>query len=265
MAVKHLVAFGVSFLFLVGVARADPEAIERERLRRADLAKAIAIEAKKKYDLADWPEAYRLYQESYDVFEDPPILFNICQVRRKLGEYEKALETCKAFLRNFPAAPNRPQVQRLIKTLEAQLEALKNTAAKSPPQGTMPEPEKPQERPAPADDKKLVETVDDDDDADEIEEDGELVPLRSEAEHRPWWKDRWGWTALGAGLAVSAVGVGFLLNASNLDDEADGERDQTRLQELRDRASSRRTTGTVLAAVGGAGVAFGIVKLSFKW
>ena len=82
-------------------------------------------------------------------------------------------------------------------------------------------------------------------------------------ERVPWFKDTWGWVLTGTGVAVAGVGIGLLVNASGLDDDADAETDEVKRNDLRDRADSRRTMGSILAPVGAAVALVGIVKLAW--
>lgn len=251
---RKIALAGLGLVLLVGAARADQPAADRESRRRKEYAVELATQAKKKYDLAEWTEALALYQSSYESFEDPPILFNICQVRRKLGEFDKAIETCKAFLRNLPNAPNRVQVERLIDTMERQLAALQNTTSKSPPQGPMTSgPETPDGSGPDAEPAEPAEHDDAEPDATPAP-----APLR---ERRRWYSDTWGLVITGAGVAIAGVGVGLLVNASGLRDDADSTLDAQDVLDLRAKADSRGTIGAALAIGGGVVVIAGIVKL----
>lgn len=79
-----------------------------------------------------------------------------------------------------------------------------------------------------------------------------------------WYRDPIGWTLSGGGLAVGAVGVGFLLNAANLEDAANEESSETRKNELRDQAGNRRLFGYTLVGVGAVALVTGIVKLAMR-
>ena len=82
-------------------------------------------------------------------------------------------------------------------------------------------------------------------------------------ERAPWFKDTWGWVLTGTGVAVAGVGIGLLVNASGLDDDADAENDEVKRNDLRDRADSRRTMGSIVVPVGAAVALVGIVKLAW--
>jgi hypothetical protein len=90
-----------------------------------------------------------------------------------------------------------------------------------------------------------------------------LPPSRPAAERAPWWHDRWAAAALGAGLAATGAGLGFVLAARSAADQADGP--ATMRYEDYDRlwntAERRQTIGIVSLAAGGALLAAGAVRL----
>lgn len=83
------------------------------------------------------------------------------------------------------------------------------------------------------------------------------------ASSRPrWYHDGIGWALVGVGLVGGAVGGGFVFHASSLDDQAARETNFDERARLRDSASSQRSTGTIVAAIGGAVLIGAIVKLA---
>ncbi len=74
------------------------------------------------------------------------------------------------------------------------------------------------------------------------------------------------WGIVGGGVAVTGIGVGFLLSASGLADqvrafpEPKTPTDFTRLNALEDKGQTRQRIGIVLTAVGGVGLAYGIYR-----
>jgi len=67
---------------------------------------------------------------------------------------------------------------------------------------------------------------------------------------------------LGAGIVGVGIGAGLVWNASQLDDDASAEGDQSRRLELSDRADGRRTAGKIALGLGGALVIGGAIKLA---
>ena len=74
--------------------------------------------------------------------------------------------------------------------------------------------------------------------------------------------DRLALGLLGAGVVVVGIGAGLVWNASQLDDDASAENDQSRRVELMDRADGRRTAGEIAFGLGGALVIAGAIKLA---
>lgn len=102
------------------------------------------------YDIKEYGEALAQFKNAYRVVQDPAFLFNIAQCYRKLGQDVEALDYYRNYLRRFPTAPNRAEVERRIQEIEREL------ATKTPP-GSAPRPsppptavEPPPPRPAPA-------------------------------------------------------------------------------------------------------------------
>jgi tetratricopeptide (TPR) repeat protein len=88
-----------------------------------DPAKAQALyeEAERYYKLAEFDAALKLYRESYLASGEPELLFNIGQCNRQLKNYEDALKNYKAYLRDVPSSPSRPEVEKLIKDVESKM------------------------------------------------------------------------------------------------------------------------------------------------
>jgi hypothetical protein len=118
---------------LTGVAFADNK----------EAAKESYSEGKRHYDLGEYDAALAAFKKAYLNYEEPVFLFNIAQCYRALGDRPGAVRSYRAFLRNWPKAPNREQVERIVAELEAAI-AQDATAKAAPPQDTLP-PGKPAE------------------------------------------------------------------------------------------------------------------------
>ncbi|MGZ3425906.1 MAG: tetratricopeptide repeat protein [Polyangia bacterium] len=125
---------------LAGIAFADNK----------EAAKESYSEGKRHYDLGEYDAALAAFKKAYLNYEEPVFLFNIAQCYRALGDRPGAVRSYRAFLRNWPKAPNREQVERIVAELEAAI-AQDATAKAAPPQDTLP-PGKPPEtaKPKPA-------------------------------------------------------------------------------------------------------------------
>jgi len=98
----------------------EHKADARQHLERAN---ALAGDGK-------WAEAVKEYTAAYDKLQDPILLFNRAECYRRLGENAKAAEDYRGFLKGFPAAPNRAELEARIATLE------KAAAARAPARPT---------------------------------------------------------------------------------------------------------------------------------
>jgi hypothetical protein len=85
----------------------------------------------------------------------------------------------------------------------------------------------------------------------------DVPSLRAE----PWYADRVGLGLTGIGVLGTGAGIWLLLDAGSLYDQANREDVDVERRDLRARADSRQTWGTVATAVGAAGLVAGIVKL----
>jgi hypothetical protein len=75
--------------------------------------------------------AVKEFTAAYDKLQDPVVLFNRAECYRRLGENAKAADDYRGFLKGFPTAPNRAEI-------EARIAALEKPAPPKPPVGTTP-------------------------------------------------------------------------------------------------------------------------------
>ena len=225
-------------------ARAD----DGDRKRRA---KVLWREGTARYNIERFDEAITLFEQAYEVFPFPNVLFNLAQAHRQAKRYEKALFYFHAYLREAP------DVEDLIRELDPLVAAQKSSDEK-PPEGVQPPPgERPRELATGEPGPRLARAA--------------AVPAPAptgtspipDSHREAWYADRWGWAIAGGGLAVTGLGVGFLVNAASLADQADKEIDQDRRANLREDSRTWRTVGLVLAAAGGGGLVLAVVKLAW--
>lgn len=126
------------FLLFPFIASAQSE----EDLKKAEL---LFQDAQRLYNVRDYEAALQKYKEAYLLSAAPELLFNMGQCYRLLGKDNDARETYKIFLRELPDSPQREQVERLIRDLDAKISAA-STPASVPASG--PE-ETPTEAPKP--------------------------------------------------------------------------------------------------------------------
>jgi hypothetical protein len=124
---------------LAGVVHADNK----------EAAKEAYSEGKRHYDLGEYDAALTAFKKAYLNYEEPVFLFNIAQCYRALGDRPAAVRSYRAFLRNWPKAPNREQVERIVAELDQAI-AQDQSAKAAPPQDTLspPKPNEPNGAPA---------------------------------------------------------------------------------------------------------------------
>lgn len=65
-----------------------------------------------------WWSAVKEYTLAFEKLADPVVLFNRADCYRRLGENDRAIADYRAFLRGFPKAPNRVDIEAKIAALE---------------------------------------------------------------------------------------------------------------------------------------------------
>jgi tetratricopeptide (TPR) repeat protein len=181
------------------------------------------------------------------------LLYNLAQSYRAVGDYEHAIGQYRRILDGL--RPREP-VRKLIECHIANMVAEQERAARSaPPRDAVPtEPESPGDAAPPS-----TTTA-----SEPSPESTPPVDLRVDARESapPWYADTLGWGITTTGVVSAGLGTYFLFEARGFDDDANREdRDDVRI-ELRAKADSRRTWGTVVTVAGGVLVVAGAVKLA---
>jgi tetratricopeptide (TPR) repeat protein len=101
-----------------------------------EAAKEAYTEGKRQYDLGEYDAALAAFKKAYLNYEEPVFLFNIAQCYRAIGDKAAAARTYRAFLRNWPKAPNKEQVERIVAQLDAAI-AQDASAKAAPPPDTL--------------------------------------------------------------------------------------------------------------------------------
>src|SRR4051794_14490315 len=101
-----------------------------------EAARESYTEGKRHYDLGEYDSALEAFKKAYLNYEEPVFLFNIAQCYRALGDKPAAARTYRAFLRNWPKAPNREQVERIVAQLDEAI-AKDASARAAPPPDTL--------------------------------------------------------------------------------------------------------------------------------
>ncbi len=97
-------------------------------------AKEHAARAKVHYDLGEYQQAAREYILVYRIKPLPALLYNIAQSYRRAGQYEKARQFYKSYLRETREAKNRAIVEKAIAEID-ELLANEKKAKDGPPSG----------------------------------------------------------------------------------------------------------------------------------
>src|SRR3954471_17642476 len=85
-------------------------------------ARAHYTRGTKLYDLGRYLEAAKEYEATYELKDDPAILFNIGQAYRLGHNNADAIRAYKSYLRRAPAAPQRASIEGYIRELQAGLD-----------------------------------------------------------------------------------------------------------------------------------------------
>jgi hypothetical protein len=82
--------------------------------------------------------AVKEYTAAYEALHDPIVLFNRGECYRRLGENAKAAEDYRGYLKGFPGAPNRAELEGRIAALERPAPATPRPATAPRPPATSP-------------------------------------------------------------------------------------------------------------------------------
>ncbi len=244
---QNQIMFGTSFvrslalvmfvLCCAGVALADDDMWKPTNAKaREHLTAGIRL-----YGLREFEAAIKEYKAGALIDDAPAFAYSLGQAYRKLGKYEDSIWHYRRFLARARPLPAeyKEGIEKLIGEMQSEME---HRAMTAPPTEAAPE-NKPEPKAVPA----------------------QVTPtpiMVAEEEASPWYADGFGWGLAGTGAAACGVSIGLLLNAKGLDEDANGESSQTRRDELRDQADSRRLAGGIVGVTGAALLVTGIIKLA---
>jgi tetratricopeptide (TPR) repeat protein len=160
----------------------------------AKRAQAIWATGNQLFDEGKFSEAANLFMKAHEVYPFAGLLYNLCQVNRHLGEYDKAEFFCHAFARNTTNEGDRDRVGRLLDKIahdKAQRSA-PVTAASAIPGPVI-----------------VAAALAAESDKDEQALDHEL--LRPYKAPIAWWRKPGPWLVAGAGVVSLGIGI-FLLH-----------------------------------------------------
>lgn len=131
-----LAALACAAIVLGGAARAQDTGKKDATLEEA---RKHAAQAKVHYDLGEFEKAAEEYIQVYRLRPLPALLFNIAQSYRQAGQYEKAKQFYRAYLRENPDAKESAAVKTALKEIDELLAKEKKTK-EAPPAGVRPPP-----------------------------------------------------------------------------------------------------------------------------
>jgi tetratricopeptide (TPR) repeat protein len=129
-------ALGVA---LATAATAQESAKESKDAAVLEEARQHVARAKVHYDLGEYQQAAEEYIIVYRLRAIPALLFNIAQAYRQGGNYDKAKQFYKAYLRESPKLKNRKMIEQAIREMD-ELIAKEKKTKESPPTGVASEP-----------------------------------------------------------------------------------------------------------------------------
>lgn len=110
----------VGMLLLLALPAQADDATERQA--RVKQAQQQFERGKRAYNLGRFEAALEAFSSAYELKPVPELLFNLGQCHKKLHNHERALFFFESYLREKPDAPNREQVEALIKEIESALQ-----------------------------------------------------------------------------------------------------------------------------------------------
>jgi len=132
-----LAALGSAALLLASAGQAAEDSVSKQAATSAanlEEARQHAAKAKVHYDLGEFDKAAEEYILVYRLRPLPALLFNIAQSYRQAGQYEKAKQFYKAYLRENPDPQSSAAVKKALKEID-ELLAKERKTKESPPAG----------------------------------------------------------------------------------------------------------------------------------
>lgn len=223
---ERLILVGLMCLTIVASSSTGADA---QSTRQDEEARTLFSLGSTAYDEGRFADALDYFQRAYDLSQRPQLLFNVGQAADRLRQDRRALEAFEAFLAAVPNAPQREAIVARVAILRASIERAEAAPA-APPAVEPPAPVvAPEPVPVPVDDGRSA------------------VP---------------GVVIASGGGAVLVVGVVFLALGMGDANDVEGAPDGTPFADVADaydRAPTRITVGSILAGVGLAATATGIV------
>jgi len=147
------------------------------------------------FNLGQYTKAIEAWQHGYELTSEPSFLYNLGQAARLSNDPDRALFFYKGYLRNKPHAPNRDEVEKRVRALEAMISTREKTNH-DPPIGTAPPASQPEPHAAaPGATNNSAESL-------------TITSTTPTPTKTPIYKRWWLWTAVGVVVVAVGVGVG---------------------------------------------------------
>jgi tetratricopeptide (TPR) repeat protein len=178
---------------LIAVALLSSQAIAAQ-----PSAKELYDSGLRHYNVSEYDLALVDFKSAYQKSGRSELLYNIAQCYRAMGDPARALSQYRAFLRENPDAPNRPDVEKLIAAMDTALKPQKQRPAdaqpRTPPapQTEAPPPPAPAATPLTAATTPTVPT---------------LTTSAPAPERRPAHKKGWVWGVVAGAVVLAGAGV----------------------------------------------------------
>src|SRR6266850_1548297 len=242
-----LAALGSAALLLASAGQAAEDSVPKQAATSAanlEEARQHAAKAKVHYDLGEFDKAAEEYILVYRLRPLPALLFNIAQSYRQAGQYEKAKQFYKAYLRENPDPQSSAAVKKALKEID-ELLAKERKTKESPPAGI---------REAPAEVAAAGRA------AAPVAPPAPAVTASREAPSSS--RRTWTYVLAGTSVAMLAGGALFAVKAKNIDNELlAGPHSTATADDLMSQSKSAHGASTLLllagvAAGAGAGVLY---------
>ena len=128
------------FLAVAVVLCAWPGVRARAAGGNAEEARAYFDKASASFALGHYPAAAENYEKAFEAKPDSALLYNAAQAHRLAGNKERALTLYQNYLRIYPRAPRRAEVETRIDELKKALAQDREAAAAPPPPPPPPTP-----------------------------------------------------------------------------------------------------------------------------
>lgn len=115
------------------VEAVTPVETEEERAERLEEARLLFLAAQRAFDGGRYADALSSFERSYELAEDPQILYNIAVTLDRLRRDDEALEAFQMYLRLRPHTPDRRDIEARIQIIEEQIARREALAARPPP------------------------------------------------------------------------------------------------------------------------------------